>query len=128
LAGWRKVQVTEQRTRRDWAHFIKSLLDEQYPDCERVSLVMDNLNTHSGASLYETFAPTEALRLLRRLEFHYTPKHGSWLNMAEGEFRVLQKQCLDRRISDSEVLQQENRGLANPAEPVNIFETGVRDF
>jgi hypothetical protein len=107
LAGWRKVQVTEQRTRRDWAHFIKSLLDEQYPDCERVILVMDNLNTHSGASLYETFAPTEALRLLRRLEFHYTPKHGSWLNMAEGEFSVLQKQCLDRRISDSEVLQQE---------------------
>lgn len=107
LAGWRKVQVTEQRTRRDWAHFIKSLLDEQYPDCERVVLVMDNLNTHSGASLYETFAPAEALRLLRRLELHYTPKHGSWLNMAEGEFSVLQKQCLDRRIGDSEILQQE---------------------
>lgn len=107
LAGWRKVQVTEQRTRRDWAHFIKSLLDERYPDCERVILVMDNLNTHSGASLYETFAPTEALRLLRRLEIHYTPKHGSWLNMAEGEFSVLQRQCLDRRISDSGILQQE---------------------
>jgi hypothetical protein len=107
LSGWRRVQVTEQRTRRDWAHFIKDLLDERYPDCERVVLVMDNLNTHSGASLYETFAPTEALRLLRRLEIHYTPKHGSWLNMAEGEFSVLQTQCLDRRIGTPEVLKQE---------------------
>ena len=70
---------------------------------------MDNLNTHSGASLYETFAPKEALRLLKRLEIHYTPKHGSWLNMAEGEFSVLQQQCLDRRIATSELLQQEQR-------------------
>ena len=107
LAGWRQVDVTEQRTRRDWAHFIQGLLDERYPDCERFVLVMDNLNTHSGASLYETFAPTEALRLLRRLEIHYTPKHGSWLNMAEGEFSVLQSQCLDRRIGTSEILQRE---------------------
>jgi hypothetical protein len=107
LAGWRQVKVTEQRTRRDWAHFIKGLLDEQYPDCDQVVLVMDNLNTHSGASLYETFAPAEALRLLKRLEIHHTPKHGSWLNMAEGEFSALQTQCLDRRIDAAEVLQQE---------------------
>ena len=107
LAGWRHVQVTAQRTRQDWARFIKDLLDQRYPQAERVVLVMDNLNTHSGASLYETFAPGEALRLLKRLEIHYTPKHGSWLNMAEGEFSVLQQQCLDRRIASSEVLQQE---------------------
>jgi hypothetical protein len=107
LAGWRQVKVTEQRTRRDWARFIKGLLDTRYPDCKQVVLVMDNLNTHSGASLYETFAPADALRLLKRLEIHYTPKHGSWLNMAEGEFSVLQSQCLDRRIGSSEALQQE---------------------
>lgn len=107
LAGWRHVEVTVQRTRQDWARFIKNLLDEHYPQAERVVLVMDNLNTHSGASLYETFAPAEALRLLKRLEIHYTPKHGSWLNMAEGEFSVLQQQCLDRRIASSELLQQE---------------------
>ena len=107
LAGWRHVQVTAQRTRQDWACFIKVLLDEHYPQAERVVLVMDNLNTHSGASLYETFAPEEALRLFKRLEIHYTPKHGSWLNMAEGEFSVLQQQCVDRRIATPEVLQQE---------------------
>ncbi|HWN40762.1 MAG TPA: IS630 family transposase, partial [Thermoanaerobaculia bacterium] len=77
LAGWRQVRVTKTRTRKDWAWFIKNLLDERYAQAERVVLVMDNLNTHSGASLYETFAPEEALRLLRRLEIHYTPKHGS---------------------------------------------------
>jgi hypothetical protein len=107
LAGWRQVRVTQTRTRKDWAWFIKGLLDERYAQAERVVLVMDNLNTHSGASLYETFAPEEALRLLRRLEIHYTPKHGSWLNMAEGEFSVLGQQCLDRRIASSELLAQE---------------------
>ena len=107
LAGWRQVRVTQTRTRKDWAWFIKGLLDERYAQAERVVLVMDNLNTHSGASLYETFAPEEALRLLRRLEIHYTPKHGSWLNMAEGEFSVLGQQCLDRRIASSELLVQE---------------------
>lgn len=107
LAGWRQVQVTQTRTRKDWALFIKDLLDERYAQAERVVLVMDNLNTHGGASLYETFAPEEALRLLRRLEIHYTPKHGSWLNMAEGEFSVLGQQCLDRRIASSELLAQE---------------------
>lgn len=107
LAGWRQVRVTQTRTRKDWAWFIKDLLDERYAQAERVVLVMDNLNTHSGASLYEAFAPEEALRLLRRLEIHYTPKHGSWLNMAEGEFSVLGQQCLDRRIASSELLAQE---------------------
>jgi transposase len=107
LAGWRHVEVTQQRTRQDFARFIQDLLDKRYPDAEKVVLVMDNLNTHSGASLYETFAPAEALRLLSRLEIHYTPKHGSWLNMAEGEFSILQRQCLDRRIATPEVLQQE---------------------
>ena len=104
LAGWRQVRVTQTRTRKDWAWFIKGLLDERYAQAERVVLVMDNLNTHSGASLYETFAPAEALRLLRRLEIHYTPKHGSWLNMAEIELSVLQQQCLDRRIPDEATL------------------------
>jgi len=107
LAGWRQVRVTQTRKRKDWAWFIKDLLDERYAQAERVVLVMDNLNTHSGASLYETFAPEEALRLLRRLEIHYTPKHGSWLNMAEGEFSVLGQQCLDRRIASSELLAKE---------------------
>jgi hypothetical protein len=107
LAGWRHVEVTEQRTRKDSARFVKDLLDTQYPEAKRVVLIMDNLNTHSGASLYETFAPEEALRLLRRLEIHHTPKHGSWLNMAEGEFSILQRQCLDRRIATTELLKQE---------------------
>jgi hypothetical protein len=107
LAGWRHIEVTQQRTRQDFARFIKDLLDQRYPEAERVVLIMDNLNTHSGASLYETFAPEEARRLLSRLEIHYTPKHGSWLNMAEGEFSVLQRQCLDRRIATAELLQQE---------------------
>jgi len=107
LAGWRKVEVTEQRTRQDFARFIKDLLDHRYPEAERVVLILDNLNIHSGASLYETFAPAEARRLWSRLEVHYTPKHGSWLNMAEGEFSILQRQCLDRRIATAELLQQE---------------------
>jgi len=107
LGGWRQVRVTERRTRQDWAGFIKDLLDNRYAKADRVVLVMDNLNTHSGASLYEAFPPEEAFRLLKRLEIHYTPKHGSWLNMAEGEFSVLQQQCLDRRIATSEILQRE---------------------
>ena len=85
------MEVTQQRTRQDWARFVRDLLDVRYAQAERVVLVMDNLNTHSGASLYETFPAEEALRLLQRLEIHYTPKHGSWLNMAEGELSVLQE-------------------------------------
>lgn len=97
LAGKRHVTVTERRTRKDWALQIKQMLDERYPDAIKVRLVMDNLNTHNVASLYETFEPMEARRLAQRLDIHYTPKHGSWLNMAEIELSVLKGQCLDRR-------------------------------
>ena len=107
LRGWRHVAVTDRRTRKDWAHCIKDLVDVSYPDAERIVLVMDNLNTHSPISLYETFAPEEAKRLLDRLEIHYTPKHASWLNMAEIELSVLSRQCLDRRIPDKATLEQE---------------------
>lgn len=107
LAGRRYVTVTDRRTKTDWAHQIKTLLDNRYPDAEKIILVMDNLNTHTGASLYETFAPDEARRLLDRLEIHYTPKHGSWLNMAEIELGVLTNQCLKRRIPDMKSLDRE---------------------
>lgn len=107
LAGKRHVAVTERRTRKDWALQIKQMLDERYPDAIKVRLVMDNLNTHSIASLYETFAPNEARRLAERLEIHYTPKHGSWLNMAEIELSVLKGQCLGRRIADMATMQTE---------------------
>lgn len=113
LAGKRHVAVRERRTRKDWAHHIKSMLDERYPEAAKVRLIMDNLNTHNIASLYETFEPQEAHRLASRLEIHHTPKHGSWLNIAEIELSVLKGQCLDRRIADmssmtSEVLAWEN--------------------
>ena len=107
LAGKRHVAVTERRTRKDWALQIKQMLDERYPDAIKVRLVMDNLNTHNVASLYETFEPKEARRLAERLEIHHTPKHGSWLNMAEIELSVLKGQCLDRRIADIETMQTE---------------------
>jgi hypothetical protein len=107
LRGWRHVEVTEQRTKQDWAHFIANLVDVHYPDAERIVLVMDNLNTHLPGSLYETFLPANAKRLLDRLEIHYTPKHGSWLNMAEIELGVLSRQCLDRRIADETMLKHE---------------------
>jgi uncharacterized small protein (DUF1192 family) len=105
--GWRHVAVTEQRTMRDFAEQMRWLVDEGFPQAARVRVVMDNLNTHKAASLYERFAPEEARRILRQLEFHYTPKHGSWLNMAEIELSVLSRQCLDRRIGDEETLRQE---------------------
>ena len=104
LGGWRRVSVTESKTRLDWAWQVRRLLEEDYPNVAKVHLVMDNLNTHGGASLYEAFEPNEARRLLARLEFHYTPKHGSWLNMAEIELSVLSRQCLDRRIGDGPAL------------------------
>ena len=107
LGGRRHVEITERRTRIDWAWFIKGMLDERYPEAVRVRLVMDNLNTHSLASLYEAFAPEEARRLAERLEIHYTPKHGSWLNVAEIELSVLQSQCLDRRIPDISTMRSE---------------------
>ena len=107
LAGKRNVMVTERRTRKDWAHQIQQMLDERYPDAIKIRLVMDNLNTHNVASLYETFEPKEARRLAERLEIHYTPKHGSWLNMAEIELSALKGQCLDRRIPDMASMQAE---------------------
>jgi hypothetical protein len=107
LRGWRHVRVTERRTRVDWAFALRDLLDEKYPHAERVVLVMDNLNTHSPSSFYEAFAPQEARRLTERLEIHYTPKHGSWLNIAECEFSVLGRQCLARRIDDGQRLAKE---------------------
>jgi len=100
LRGWRHATVTERRTRVDWAHIIKDLVDVRYPDAERIVLVQDNLNTHTIGSLYEAFSPEEARRLAAKLELHYTPKHGSWLNMAEIELSALRRQCLDRRIPD----------------------------
>jgi hypothetical protein len=107
LAGRRRVKVTEQRTKVDFAHAIRDMVDEDYPDAEVIVLVMDNLNTHKPASLYEAFEPAEARRLIEKLEIHYTPKHGSWLNMAETELSVMTKQCLDRRIPDVTVLRRE---------------------
>ena len=98
--------VSARRTRIDWAHCVKDLLEVHYPDAERVVLVQDNLNTHTPASLYEAFEPAEAKRLADRLELHYTPKHGSWLNMAEIELAVLAGQCLDRRLADRETLER----------------------
>ena len=106
LTGRRHVDVTEHRARTDWAWWIKGMLDERYPDAVSVCLVMDNLNTHSTASLYQTFEPQEARRLVERLEIHYTPKHGSWLNMAEIELSALKGQCLDRRIPDMETMRK----------------------
>jgi hypothetical protein len=107
LAGKRHVAVTERRTRKDWAMQIKGMLDKRYPDALKIRLVMDNLNTHGIASLYETFPAKEARRLAERLDIHYTPKHGSWLNMAEIELSVLKGQCLDRRIPDMATMQAE---------------------
>ena len=104
LAGKRHVKVTERRTAVDFADVLRELVDEPYPQAEKIVLVMDNLNTHKPASLYEAFPPAEARRLLERLEMHYTPKHGSWLNMAETELSVLATQCLDRRIPDPTIL------------------------
>lgn len=107
LAGKRFIDVTDQRTKIDWARYIKKLVDEIYPEAKKIVLVMDNLNTHKGASLYETFEPVEARRILDKLEIHYTPKHGSWLNMAELELSHLSRQCLARRISDQTTLKKE---------------------
>ena len=107
LAGRRHVAVTKRRTRKDWAQQIKQMLDERYPDAVKIRLVMDNLNTHNIASLYETFEPQEARRLAERLDIHHTPKHGSWLNMAEIELSVLKGQCLSGRIADMATMQNE---------------------
>jgi hypothetical protein len=107
LRGWRRVWITPQRRKVEWALCVRQLLDENYPQVERLVLVCDNLNTHTGGALYEAFPAAEARRLWERLEVHYTPKHGSWLNMAETELSVLSGQCLDRRIEESAVLWHE---------------------
>jgi hypothetical protein len=113
LVGKRFVQVTDQRTRKDWAHAMKTLADEIYPQAEKIVIVMDNLNTHSQVSFYQTFEPEEALRLSNRFEFHNTPKHGSWLNMAEIELGVLTRQCLNRRIPNKTTLEREVKAWQN---------------
>ena len=107
LAGRRQVEVTERKTAADFARFLRRLSDEWYPRAEKVVLVCDNLNTHAPASLYEAFAPAEARRLAGRFEWHYTPKHGSWLNVAEMELSVVARQCLDRCMPDPETLRRE---------------------
>lgn len=107
LAGKRQVKVTDTRTARDWAEAIRELVDEIYPEAERIVLVLDNLNIHRIASLYERFEPAEARRIARKVELHFTPKHGSWLNMAEIELSVLSRQCLDRRIPDKQTLRRQ---------------------
>ncbi len=105
MVGWRRVEVTQQRTAVDYAHLLKTLVDCDYAQAEKLIVIQDNLNTHSPASLYKAFEPQEAQRILSRLEFCHTPKHGSWLNMAEIELSILSRQCLDRRIPDLETLK-----------------------
>jgi hypothetical protein len=107
LAGQRWVDVTAQRTRRDWAQQIQQLVDVRYPDAERIVLVMDHLNVHTPGALYDVFPPAEAKRLADKLEIHHTPKHGSWLTIAEIELSVLSRQCLDRRVPDAATLTRE---------------------
>ncbi len=107
LVGMREVMVTERRTMKDFAHCLRYLAEERYPDVEKIIVVMDNLNTHSLASLYAAFEPETALRLAQRFEIHYTPKHGSWLNMAELEIGVMSRQCLKRRIATIEKMGSE---------------------
>ena len=111
LRGWRHVAITQRRTMQDFAHQMRWLVDEAYPDIQVVRVVLDNLNTHRRASLYETFPAAEARRIVKRLEFHYTPKHGSWLNMAEIEFSVLARACLRRRVPDEATLCREIQAL-----------------
>lgn len=107
LENWRRVSVRERKTKRDWAEEIRQLVDTDFPDADKIVLVMDNLNTHTPGALYEAFAPEEARRILERLEIHHTPKHGSWLDMAEIELSVFTRQCLDRRMPDLATLRSE---------------------
>jgi len=107
LRGWRHVRVAQRHTRQDYARCVQELVDRHYPQAKTIRLVQDNLNTHDGASLYQAFAPDEARRILDKIEFHYTPKHGSWLNMAETEINIMNGQCLDRRLDDQTLLAEE---------------------
>lgn len=111
LAGWRHVAVTEHRTKQDYAECLRELVEERYPDAERIYLVQDNLNTHTAGALYETFPPHQARTILDRLEFHPTPKHGSWLNQAEIEISVLERGCLSRPVPDIATLQKRVQAL-----------------
>lgn len=122
FAGWRHVKVTEQRTKQDFAHCMQELVDVHFPEAEVIRVILDQLNTHTYAALYETFEPAEARRLARKLEFHYTPKHGSWLNMAEIEFSVVERQCLDRYLADIPTVAAE---LAAWETPRNEQKIGV---
>ena len=128
--GWRHFNVTERHTKRDFAEQMRWLVDEGYPRAERIRVVMDNLSTHRPAALYERFAPEEARRILRRLELHYTPKHGSWLNLVEIELSVLERQCLSRRIPDTGTLQREvaaYEARRNEAEATITWNFSVED-
>ncbi len=113
LKGKRQIKITDHRKKTDFAEFIKELVDIHYPKAEKIVLIMDNLNTHNGSSLYEIFKPAEAKRILDKLEIHYTPKHGSWLNMAEIELSHLSRQCLDRRIGEKEIIKKETLAWCN---------------
>ena len=130
LAGWRQVAVTQRRTMQDFAHQMRRLVDEAYPEAQVVRLVLDNLNTHRTASLYETFPATEARRIAQRLEFHYTPKHGSWLNMAEIEISIFSRNCLRRRIPGEDSLRREVHALErerNEAQAVINWRFSIQD-
>jgi len=118
--GWRHVEVTERRTAQDFAHQMKALAEVHYPDARKIRVVLDNLSTHTPAALYEAFPPEEARRILRRLEFHYTPKHGSWLNMAEIELSVLSRQCLNRRLGTKDVVRQEVAAWEEPRNQAGV--------
>jgi hypothetical protein len=120
LAGKRQVSVTDQRTNQDFAEFLRYLSDETYPDVEAIVLVTDNLNTHTPACFYERFEPVEARRLTQRFEWHYTPEHGSWLNMAEIELSILSRQCTNRRISNKETLIEEVSAWEHDRNNVNV--------
>jgi hypothetical protein len=113
LQGKRYTKITDHRKKEDWAYFIKDLVDNKYPEAEKIILIQDNLNTHRGGSLYEAFQPEEAKRILDKLEIHYTPKHGSWLNMAEIEISHLSRQCLDKRIPDKKAIEKEVKAWEN---------------
>jgi len=117
LAGWRHTKVTAQRKKEDFAECMRELVDVHFPDAELIRVVLDNLNTHTPASLYEAYEPAEARRILRKLEFHYTPKHGSWLNMAEIELSVLSRQCLGQRLPDRERLARATRAWKRAVTP-----------
>jgi transposase len=125
LNGWRQVKVTATRKKADFAHCLRNLVDIHFPHAPIIRVVLDNLNTHTLGALYETFEPAEARRIARRLEFHFTPKHGSWLNMVEIELSILSRQCLQRRLPDPAVLQAETSAWANTrnAQPlIGVFQ------